>query len=71
MKKITVELDVKEFQMLQEITNLFIKVKNVNAITDSEMNEAIRALILKSYISERVPIKYGKDSVVTVERNKK
>ncbi|WP_413299702.1 hypothetical protein AA0X95_16575 [Bacillus sp. 1P10SD] len=69
MKKLTLELDENEFQILQEITNQVIEVKNEDAITDSEINEAIRALILRCYLNEIVPTKYGEDAVVKIKEN--
>jgi hypothetical protein len=67
MKKITLELDDKEFQMLQEVTKHLIDEEKENIITDSEMSEAIRALILIFYLNEIVPVKFGENAVVTFE----
>jgi hypothetical protein len=70
MKKLTLELDEKELQMLQEITTHLTGSEEGNSAKDSVMSEAIRALILISYLNVIIPIKYGEDAVVTIEENK-
>ena len=70
MKKLTIELNDKTYEMLEEITIHIIKIKNENTITDDEMEESIKALILKGYLSEIIPIKYGENTKVTMERLK-
>jgi hypothetical protein len=67
MKELTLKLEDKEFEMLYEITSHIIEKQDKQEINKSDMDEAIRALILRCYINEIVPIKYGKDAVVTVE----
>jgi hypothetical protein len=70
MKELTLKLDDKELQMLQEITKfLLIEKKKETLITNSKMNESIRALILIFYMNEIVPVRYGKNAVVTIEEN--